>query len=155
MRICSRYVSDKMLAEDLVQEIFMKLIDGRSSFMGLSQESTWIHRVAVNHCIDHLRRSKRRRELLDQFSPELMVDYEEADPVAEENPLLGLLRESLEELDMGWKQIVFLRYEVGMTHVQIAEIYGLSRVAITRRLNRFQQRLEKKLRAKQSLREVN
>ncbi len=150
LRVCRRHVSDTMIAEDLAQEIFLKVSDTQAVFRGQSQPSTWIHRVAVNHCIDYLRRRNRRRELLEQFGSEIHPhpddDYENA-----ESPTLNLLRKSLNELDSGWKQIVFMRYDVGLTHGQIAEICGLSRVAITRRLGRFQRGLEKKLRANRCL----
>ena len=134
-RICYRYTKNRDEANDLTQEIFLKANASYAGFEGQSQTSTWLYRVAVNHCLDHLRWRKRQNELMANYAEELT-----SRPPMEsalDNPVKRLFRRLLEGLDEANRQVVFLRFEVGMTHEEIAEICGVSRVAITKRLAKF------------------
>jgi len=63
-----RYVKDSDLALDLVQDIFVKIFRNLVRFKGESKFSSWLFRVAVNDCIDYLRRAKLRKEQsLDRY----------------------------------------------------------------------------------------
>lgn len=57
-RLAIRYLRDKELAEDAVQDIFAKVFENIGGFKGRSRLSTWIYRVAANHCRDVLRKLK-------------------------------------------------------------------------------------------------
>lgn len=139
-RICFRYTKNRDEAEDLTQEVFIKVQSNYGTFEGNAQPSTWLYRVAVNHCLDHLRWRKRQGELRASFAEDLADrPSQEAAP---DHPAKLLFRRLLEELDEGNRQVVMLRFEVGLTHEEIAEICGVSRVAITKRLAKFQARVQ-------------
>jgi RNA polymerase sigma-70 factor (ECF subfamily) len=57
-----RMVRNRADAEDLLQEIFLQAYDRLSSFEGRSAFGTWLHRLAVNRCLDHLRSRARKEE---------------------------------------------------------------------------------------------
>lgn len=57
-----RYVNDADVALDLVQDIFFKIFRNLVNFKGQSKFSSWLFRIAVNDCVDHLRRLKVRKE---------------------------------------------------------------------------------------------
>ena len=59
--LARRYAYSPADAEDLTQEIFLDLFKSVASFRGEAQLSTWIYRVAINHCLRH--REKQTREL--------------------------------------------------------------------------------------------
>ncbi|MDB5107049.1 MAG: hypothetical protein JWP91_4738 [Fibrobacteres bacterium] len=135
-RVCYRYTKNREEADDLSQEIFVKVHGSFSGFEGNSQPSTWLYRVATNHCLDHLRWKKRQTELLAGYGDDLAFSRTpEASP---DNPAKRLFRRLLDGMDEANRQVVFLRFEVGLTHEEIAEICGVSRVAITKRLAKFQ-----------------
>jgi RNA polymerase sigma factor (sigma-70 family) len=135
-RICYRYTKNREEADDLAQEIFLKVHASYSGFEGNSQPSTWLYRVAVNHCLDHLRWKKRQNELLSGYGDDLT--FRPSQDVSPDNPAKRLLRRLMDEMDAANRQVVFLRFEVGLTHEEISEICGVSRVAITKRLAKFQ-----------------
>ncbi|MFO7292106.1 MAG: RNA polymerase sigma factor SigM [Actinomycetes bacterium] len=69
--ICLRIVRDREVALDTVQDTFLTVFRKAGQFRGESQFSTWLYRVAVNTCYDHLRRRKRRptEPLPEGFEP--------------------------------------------------------------------------------------
>lgn len=138
-RVCYRYTKNRDEADDLSQEVFLKVHGSFSGFEGNSQPSTWLYRVATNHCLDHLRWKKRQNDLLAGYGDDLTVSrIPEASP---DNPAKRLFRRLLDGMDEANRQVVFLRFEVGLTHEEIAEICGVSRVAITKRLAKFQAKI--------------
>lgn len=135
-RVCYRYTKNPEEADDLAQEVFLKVHGNFATFEGNSQPSTWLYRVATNHCLDHLRWKKRQSDLLLGYGDDLAATrIPETSP---DNPAKRLFRRLLEGMDAANRQVVFLRFEVGLTHEEIAEICGVSRVAITKRLAKFQ-----------------
>lgn len=55
LNIAWRYVGDRALAEDLAQEIFIKVHRARRSYKPAARFSTWLYRIAVNRCLNELR----------------------------------------------------------------------------------------------------
>lgn len=139
-RICFRYTKNRDEAEDLTQEVFLKVHGNYTSFEGNAQPSTWLYRVTVNHCLDHLRWRKRQGELMASFAEDL--SDRQPQEAAADHPAKLLFRRLLEDLDEGNRQVVMLRFEVGLTHEEIAEICGVSRVAITKRLAKFHAKVQ-------------
>lgn len=134
-RVCYRYTKNREEANDLSQEIFLKVHASFAGFEGNSQPSTWLYRVATNHCLDHLRWKKRQADLLVGYGDDLA--FSRSPESSPDDPARRLFRRLLEGLDEANRQVVFLRFEVGLTHEEIAEICGVSRVAITKRLSKF------------------
>ena len=54
--ICYRYVNDRAVAEDLAQDIFVKAMEKFTTIRAIGRFDAWLTHIAVNHCIDHLRR---------------------------------------------------------------------------------------------------
>ncbi len=134
-RICNRYTKNYELAQDLAQEVFLKIHDRMESFQGQSQPSTWLYRITVNHCLDYLRWKKRNDELFINYSRNA-ADTQSTE-LSHDHPIKRLFQHLLEDMDERTRQVIFLYYDVGLTHQEIAHISGISRVAITRRIARF------------------
>lgn len=64
-RVCCCYVRDEDERQDVCQEVMAHIWRGLDEFRGESQLSTWVYRVTVNTCIDHLRAAKRRNRLTE------------------------------------------------------------------------------------------
>jgi RNA polymerase sigma factor (sigma-70 family) len=138
-RICYRYTKNGEEANDLAQEVFLKVHASYRGFEGNSQPSTWLYRVAVNHCLDYIRWKKRQADLMAGYADDLA--RRQPQESSADHPAKRLLRRLLDGLDEANRQVVFLRFEVGLTHEEIAEICGVSRVAVTKRLAKFQTKL--------------
>jgi len=139
-RICFRYVKNREDAEDLAQEVFMKVMDRLNTFEGQAQLSTWLYRVAANHCLDHLRWKKRQARLIEDAV--FMCD-EEADFEACNREATRFMERILAGAGESERTLLTLHYAEGYTHSEIADREGVSRVAITKRLARAHERVLK------------
>ena len=114
-----RLIGDRALAEDLTQEVFLRVYQGLPSFSLRSRFTTWMFQVTKNRVLDELRATERR--------PRGVVAIEDA-PALE---VLDAPLESLEEMDAVWRAInelnvdlrmaLLLRDVVGLSYTEIAD----------------------------------
>ena len=58
-RVCFRFVNNRDDAMDLAQEVFIKTFEHLSNFRRESSMKTWLYRIAMNHCINHVKKNAR------------------------------------------------------------------------------------------------
>lgn len=127
-RICRFY--DRQEAEEVLHEVFLIALERAADFRGDASPSTWLYRVATNHCINRLRNSARRRALWLEAAPGL--DFATSAGASQEAAacLRQLWRELPEELVM-----IGVYYHVdGLSHEEIAALIGVSRRTVGNRL---------------------
>ncbi len=120
-------------AEDVVQEVFLKIHRSIGNFRGQSAFSTWIYRILLNSCYDVRRRRQRRPETPEE---ELAGPEGTYDPPAPRpnHPLRLALERCVERLGNDHRQ-VFLLFEVeGLSHAEIAATMGITEAASKNRL---------------------
>jgi RNA polymerase sigma-70 factor (ECF subfamily) len=106
-------------AEEVVQEVFVRIYRGLAKFRGDSQLSTWVYRLAVNAALSHVSKRKRRPE------SEEWVDQEAPDPRPQrDSALTRQLEAALETLPAGYRAVLVLHDVEGLSHDQCAEILG-------------------------------
>ena len=147
-------------AEDLTQEVFVKVTQALKTFRGESQLSTWIYRIATNAALDKLRSPSFRRTGEESLSKESFEEGEteiaDKDPwTGEETPSVetSLIRKEMnkcildivETLSENYRTVVFLSELEGFKNEEIAEILGLSLDTVKIRLHRARSRLRKEL----------
>ncbi len=135
LRMCYMYLHDTALAEDAVQETFLKAYKAFGSFRGDCSERAWLMRIAINTCRDMQRtswfRCVDRRITLDML-PEASVPYDESD----EEVMLAVMK-----LPQKLKEVIMLYYYQGMKIAEISSSLGLAQTTISDRLNRAKKRL--------------
>ena len=125
------FYRDPAEAEDVLQEVFVRVMENMDSFRGASRPSTWLYSVTTRHCLNRLRNSKRRRELLDEHGADFGWSAVSAEAA---QPSQLLLKQVWRELDAELLEFA-VYYEVdGMSHSQIAELTGVSRRTVGNRL---------------------
>jgi RNA polymerase sigma-70 factor (ECF subfamily) len=135
-------------AEDLTQEIFLKIFRSLEKFNQDADFSTWLSSVARNYCIDHYRARKREREVL----VEDLVAFDLA-PASSGNPhrLLedrdrrSFLRKGLELLPEKLREAVVLRDLQGLSYQEMADRLGLPEGTVKSRINRGREELARLL----------
>ena len=136
LRICFLYLSDQTLAEDAVQETFLKVYRSMGTFRGNCSEKTWIMHIAVNVCHDMRRdrwmRFVDRRIALDKL-PEPAV------PPQADSVLLTL---EVMRLPAKEREVVLLRYYQNMTLAEVAQVLGISATAVAKRLKKAHEHLD-------------
>lgn len=140
MRLCLGYVAgDLDVAEDLTQEIFIKIWENLKSFRNESSISTWIYRISVNTCLSKLRtRKKSYRTIAIIEVPEIIDEHSEAE---RENQLRQLY-ECIQKLSETNRAIILLVLE-GLPQNEISEIIGIKHDAIRTRIHRIKSQLTK------------
>jgi len=136
-------------ADDAAQEVFLKAHRSLASFRGDAAFATWLHRIAVNRCLDVRRSAARRR-------------VESLDGLAEKGALLGpggaepspaaaleardLAERLLSLLPPEQRVALVLRERDGMSYDEIAEAMSCSLDSVKARLKRARERLEEEMR---------
>ena len=142
LRICFTFLHDRSLAEDAVQETFIKVYRGLDTFHGNSSEKTWIFRIAMNTCRDMLRgrwfRFVDRRVDLSQL-PEPAVQMEEGDRE---------IVASVMALPVRLREVILLHNFEGLTTYETTEALGITQQAVSGRLKRAKEKLRKELKEK-------
>jgi len=136
-------------AEDLTQEIFLKVFRGLEKFHRDADFGTWLSSVARNYCIDHYRASKREREVL----VEDLLAFELA-PASSGNPYRqledsdrrSLVRRGLDLLPDKLREAVVLRDLQGLSYQEMAERLALPEGTVKSRINRGREELARLLR---------
>jgi RNA polymerase sigma-70 factor (ECF subfamily) len=123
-------------AEEVLQEVFVRVLRTADSYRGESSPTTWLYAVATRHCLNRLRDARRRKELLlTHGQPAWSRDIDDRDPDAR-----VFLSQLWRELDADLAMIGVLYFVDGMTHGQIAEVMGVSRRTIGNRVSELQAR---------------
>jgi RNA polymerase sigma-70 factor (ECF subfamily) len=105
-------------AEEVAQEVFVRVFRGLMAFRGDSALSTWIYRLTVNAALSHLARRGRRHEVGDDG----LVDLP-APPVAErDSALASRIEAALAQLPAGYRAILVLHDVEGLSHEECAAI---------------------------------
>lgn len=144
-------------AEDLMQEILLKVFKSLDKFNQDADFSTWLGSVARNYCIDHYRASKREKEVLvdDLVAFDLAVSTSGVNPqrALEERDRRSFLRRGLDLLPEKLREAVVLRDLQGLTYQEMAERLSLPEGTVKSRINRGREELSRLLlRAQQSAR---
>ncbi len=130
LRLCRMSLGDAHLAEDAVQETFLRAWRAlpKTAFAGTEHEKAWIFRIAVNVCRDMKRSAWWRHVDMRVSTDDLPPPAEEPDPESRE--LLSLVADLPDRL----RKPVLLRYLTGLTLEETARALRISRPTLSKRL---------------------
>jgi RNA polymerase sigma-70 factor (ECF subfamily) len=118
------FVLNQQDAEDLTQEIFLKMWKNLKKFKKEKNFKSWLFTIAKNTCFDFLRKKKRsltlnveNLEIIADFTPSLIE-------MIEKENLMEKLKRKIEELSFKMKQVMDLYYNSGLNFREISEILG-------------------------------
>lgn len=145
----ARYsLGDEAAADDVTQQIFVKLITRIGQFRGESEFTTWLYRLVINTCLDE--RRKRRR-----FLP--VSEFEAIQPMTnttnQRSPETGYARQEVADsvrhaitgLKPKMRLPILLKYIEGLSYEEIAVVLGCSKGTVASRLNRAHKALARRL----------
>lgn len=151
LRVCERLLGDAEDARDAVQEVFLKVMVKAGGFRPKALVSTWLYRVAVNHCLNVLRRRRLRRwvslspaEDEDAAAP-LDPAEERADPHRELDARRrwSRVQRAITALPPSQRAVLVLARFEELSYKEIAETLGITLGAVESRLFRAMRALEK------------
>jgi RNA polymerase sigma-70 factor (ECF subfamily) len=135
-----RLVNDRVLAEDLTQEVFLRVFQGLPKFSLRSKFTTWLFQVTKNRVLDELRASERRPRLtvaLDDIPPLEVVDapFERAEAV-------DAVWRSVRELNVDLKMALLLRDVVGLSYTEIADSLEITLATVKWRIYKAREEVQ-------------
>jgi RNA polymerase sigma-70 factor (ECF subfamily) len=152
-QIALGFVHDKEDAEDLSQEIFLNAWNSLSKFRGNSSFSTWLHRIAVNACLNQTRKSKgtilnRISFLLEKGSiviSEIQMIDENPEEIIIKKEHKEWLQRALDSLPENQRSAIVLSKYDDLSQKEIAEIMNLTEGAVEALMQRAKKNLREKL----------
>jgi RNA polymerase sigma-70 factor (ECF subfamily) len=128
-------------ADDLAQQVMLRISEGLPRFRGESSLSTWIYRIATNVALDHLRRKAipapidlEDLEAEGKDPPEARSESVEATAIREE--MSACIREFVERLPQDYRTVMALAELEGFRNAEIAAVLGVSLDTVKIRLHR-------------------
>jgi RNA polymerase sigma-70 factor (ECF subfamily) len=147
-----RIVNDRMEAEDIMQEAFLKAFDKIHTYSGKVSFGAWLKRIVINHSLDELKKKKIELDSLEEKNYE--IDTEEADEEEEdEEEIMDKvedIREAINELPDGYRVVLSLYLLEGYDHEEIAEILNMSSSTSRSQYTRAKSKLKKQLAKKRN-----
>jgi len=141
-------------AEDLTQDIFLKIFKALRTFDRRANFQTWLISISRNLCIDHYRSVRKERETMarDVDASDLSPVSRERSPLSqlEQVDLKQIIRQALAELPPALRQAVVLRDLQEFSYQEIADQLGLPEGTVKSRINRGRFELARQLRRLQN-----
>ncbi|OFW15298.1 MAG: hypothetical protein A3F69_02605 [Acidobacteria bacterium RIFCSPLOWO2_12_FULL_66_10] len=148
--VAYKFVGKHDAAEDLTQEIFLKIFKSLDTFDRRANFQTWLISVSRNLCIDHYRSVRKERETIDRDvdANELSPLSRDPSPVAtlEQRDRVKLLRQALAALPESLRTAVLMRDIQERSYQEIADALDLPEGTVKSRINRGRTELARQIR---------
>ena len=142
-RLVKGMLEDSVYAEDIGQEVFVKLYNASPGFRGEAKLSTYIQKIAVNLTLNEIKRRKRFFSTFAWTDNDEMYEYEFVDSSNEEKrEAKELVDKALKSLDPKFRVVVVMRMLQGYSTKETAEILDLPIGTVLSRLSRAQKQLK-------------
>jgi RNA polymerase sigma-70 factor (ECF subfamily) len=142
-RTVKSMLGDTVFAEDIGQEVFIKLYYSLAEFRGEAKLSTYIQKIAVNLTLNEIKRRKRFFSMFSQKGNNEMYEFEVADHDTEERKEASeIVNKALLAIDPKFRVIVMMRMLQGYSTKETAEILDLPLGTVLSRLSRAQEQLK-------------
>ncbi len=149
--IILRMVRNRQEAEDLTQETFIKAYNSINSFNEEYAFSTWLFKIASNHCIDFFRKRKLVTYSMDEpvkyKDDEIAHEYADNEPTVDKEMVASekskMIRQAIEKLPDKYRMAIILRHHEEKSYEEIAEILNLPLGTVKARIFRAREMLKK------------
>ncbi len=130
LRRARTLLGDKDAAKDILQEVFMKAMSDNVEVEVSAQAASWLYRVTTNLCLNQIRNTGRRRELIKQH-------MSSSEPSEDGLDTAQTARRLLAEADQQWSHAAVLVHVDGMSYQEASDVLGVSTRTISNFLTRF------------------
>ena len=131
-RVAFSYLKSREDADDVTQEVFMKLYSVNTEFESEEHIRNWLIRVTINQCRRQFRSPWRRLENIDDYAAAL--SFEDDNDRELFRAVMGL--------EQKYRSVIFLYYYIGYSTAEIADILGVPVNTVSTRLRRGRARLK-------------
>jgi RNA polymerase sigma-70 factor, ECF subfamily len=136
---------DRAVADDVTQQIFLKLFTAIRQFRGDSEFTTWLYRLVVNACLDERRRRRRLLPWGETVPMRNTIDRKPQEKQYARLEVAEAVRAAISELKPKFRLPILLKYIEGLSYEEIATVMNCSKGTVASRLNRGHSQLAKRL----------
>ena len=147
--VCSRYITDRADAKDVLQEALVKIFQSldRFEWRGEGSLRSWMARIVVNECLKFMRDNRR----LDMFVtmpelPDVPDDEDDDAEISVEDVPPDVIHSMIRELPDGYRTVFNLFVIEGRSHREIAKVLGISEATSASQFHRAKKILSKRIR---------
>lgn len=133
------------VAEDITQQVFLKIFRKLENFRGDAEITTWLYRITVNSCIDEQKRTRRLSFFSDLFGFGEPRVKRTPDDKIHRREISETVQKAVATLDVKFRLPIVLKYVENLSYREIAEVLDLSEGTVASRLNRGHKLLARKL----------
>jgi RNA polymerase sigma-70 factor (ECF subfamily) len=139
LKMCLRYVNNMAEAEDVRQEVFLKILTSKKKFEKQSSVKTWLYSIVRNCCIDFFRLASRHRDMVIRYLHEEKICLRDShSPIWKVN--------KISEMPCPISQLfVELHFGEGWSKEEISQVFGFSLDHVNKRMQTGIQQLQKML----------
>ena len=137
LRVCYFYLGDRQKAEDVCQDVFMRLMVNAPQ-LEEGREKAWLLKVALNRCRDLWRGSWAKRVVLGSPVFELIPAQDDTPAKDESEAMMA----AIHQLPTAFREVILLHYYQNYGISEIAQMIGLPEGTISSRLSRGRKKLE-------------
>jgi RNA polymerase sigma-70 factor (ECF subfamily) len=146
-RLVLRATGDKLMAEDIYQEVWLSVVNARKRYQPDAKFMTWVSRIASNKLIDHFRRTGQWEPYLSDSDEDIEAcapgpGYQDPEARTHVNRQMARLLFCLEQLPPPQRQTFLMKEEMGLALDEIAAAMSAGREAIKSRLRYAVKRLK-------------
>lgn len=143
LRTAYFYLADRHLAEDVSQEVFIRVFRAWAKFEGKSSVKTWLTKITVNLCRDKLRQYTRTEGLNDPLAWQRQQPIA-TDQIAERLTKTAILHVVL-SLPLPYQEVIYYYYYQDFSTREIGEVTGATEGTVRSRLHRARELLRERL----------
>lgn len=140
--VCLRYAKNRMEAEDIMQEGFIKVFQNLKSFRNAGSLEGWVRRIIVNTAINYYKKNLKYLQTLDIDD---CINNENISVESNDNINMKILLNLIQNLPEGYRMVFNLYVMEGYSHKEIAETLGISENTSKSQLSRARKVLQEKL----------
>ncbi|HZJ52608.1 MAG TPA: RNA polymerase sigma factor [Myxococcaceae bacterium] len=147
--VCSRFIPDRALAEDVHQTCFVQAYQSLSRVLERESIAAWLMAIARNRCLDALKIHRRRRrwQVLHATLPEVGDGHSTAEDEVHRASLVQRLRRALDVLSTEARRAVELRYDEMLSYEEMSQLCGARPGTLQMRVTRAMPALRRSLEA--------
>lgn len=151
--LCYRYTGNKEDAEDLAQDVFVKLFKKINQYNNKSSFSTWLFQIGNNTCKDFLRKKQKESQIKiadhiwlddEEVKPERFIEKKTPESQLEDKEKMLVLKETINKLTPEYKMVIIMREFQDLSYEEISHTLNYSVGTIKSRLSRARKALKEK-----------
>jgi RNA polymerase sigma-70 factor (ECF subfamily) len=163
MNLVSRFINDRDRAEEISQEVFLRVYRNRERYRKSGKFSTWIFTIAVNLTKNEIRSRVRHRgtfslDAVDEETGGQGISFPDLKPLPDEDlnaaEIRSRIAEALEKIPARYREAVILRDVEGLSYEEVGEILRIPGGTVRSRINRARLMLKERLKPHLNLEDV-